>query len=528
VVSQKIVRLLADALGGFDAGLPVVLAGPVGSGRTVISLQAAAEAITRGEQVAYLTQEPPTLLLRQCNSLGFDLESAVRDGHLAFLELRSDVASLVRMHGASAFMAAICEEMPRARLIVIDPVTALASELADDAQLRSLIHEVFDSASRRGQSVVVTVPKEDLRRELEQVLVSLCGGYVELERDASGQRRLLLRTSRSGGLGTDSVPFEIGPLGALVRDEAGGLPDDAAPLELEPAPVAPSVNCDTGLDSGEPEAPSSRRKVLVVDDDRLLRERLTEYLEPSYDVVTAEDGFEAVAAILRERPDLIVLDLMMPRVSGHEVLRTLQAAGADVPVLVVSSFILRAVDRARALILGAADTLSKPVQRFELLHKVESLLLMPRSAQLARGDSELAESLFIPTDSRLLEEESFLDRFERACRFGESIGTESSLLAVKATSTANLEAFLSIGEDVLRIEDAVLRVSPTRALALLVASEISSLPSVLRRLGRGLRAQGRSTDLYRWKGHRAQPIAGEVDWSGFFKDLEPWPDGGSE
>ncbi|MBD0330140.1 MAG: response regulator transcription factor [Thermoleophilia bacterium] len=113
--------------------------------------------------------------------------------------------------------------------------------------------------------------------------------------------------------------------------------------------------------------------VLVVEDDADLRELLREVLERAgMDVREAGDGREALEAVYRDPPDLVVLDLVMPEVDGWETLARLRDATAA-PVLVLSA---RAgeVDKVRALRAGADDYVTKPFGRHELVARIEALL----------------------------------------------------------------------------------------------------------------------------------------------------------
>lgn len=117
-------------------------------------------------------------------------------------------------------------------------------------------------------------------------------------------------------------------------------------------------------------------RVLVVDDDpqvlRLMRVNLE--LE-GYDVVSAPDGEEALEAVVSERPDVVVCDVMMPGVDGLTVLRNLRAnpKTSKIPFVVVSAKAQRA-DVKAALDMGADRYITKPFDPQELLDAVEHLL----------------------------------------------------------------------------------------------------------------------------------------------------------
>ncbi len=114
--------------------------------------------------------------------------------------------------------------------------------------------------------------------------------------------------------------------------------------------------------------------MLVVDDDRAVRESLKRSLVfNGYDVHLAGDGAEALAGIGALAPDVVVMDVMMPKLDGLETTRALRAAGNDVPVIVLTA--RDAVgDRVEGLDAGADDYLTKPFALEELLARLRALL----------------------------------------------------------------------------------------------------------------------------------------------------------
>lgn len=110
---------------------------------------------------------------------------------------------------------------------------------------------------------------------------------------------------------------------------------------------------------------SPRKKVFVVDDDRSVRESLALLLKGNFDVACAADGEDALSRIGVERPDLILLDVMMPKLDGIETLRTLREQNSQIPVIMLTAHntVKSAV---LAMKLGATDFLSKPFDIEEL------------------------------------------------------------------------------------------------------------------------------------------------------------------
>jgi two-component system response regulator MprA len=134
-------------------------------------------------------------------------------------------------------------------------------------------------------------------------------------------------------------------------------------------------------------AASAKPHVLVVDDDKAVRESLRRSLEfNGYAVSLASDGAEALAGIgglaNGMGPDVVVMDVMMPRLDGIEATKALRKAGNDVPVLVLTA--RDAVgDRVEGLDAGADDYLTKPFALQELLARLRALL---RRVVPAEGD----------------------------------------------------------------------------------------------------------------------------------------------
>ena len=126
-------------------------------------------------------------------------------------------------------------------------------------------------------------------------------------------------------------------------------------------------------------------RILVVDDDRAVRESLRRSLQfNGYQVELASDGVQAMEQIEAQRPDAVVLDVMMPRLDGLEVCRRLRSTGDDLPILVLTA--RDAVsDRVAGLDAGADDYLPKPFALEELLARLRALLrrATPESDSLA-------------------------------------------------------------------------------------------------------------------------------------------------
>ena len=120
--------------------------------------------------------------------------------------------------------------------------------------------------------------------------------------------------------------------------------------------------------------------ILIVDDEPANVDMLTQELdEEGYTLLTASDGEEALIKVHEHQPDLILLDVMMPKVDGFTVCRILKGSGKTILIPVILLTALQAhEDRVRGIEAGADDFISKPFDRDELLAKIRALLRQKR------------------------------------------------------------------------------------------------------------------------------------------------------
>ncbi|MBQ8357785.1 MAG: response regulator transcription factor [Clostridia bacterium] len=121
-------------------------------------------------------------------------------------------------------------------------------------------------------------------------------------------------------------------------------------------------------------------RILVVDDDKNTRLLLRVVLEgANYTVFTATNGEEALTVMDREHIDLVVLDVMMPKMDGYEFTRTLREANSTLPILMISAKQLPA-DKHKGFLVGTDDYMTKPIDDEEMLYRIKALL---RRAKIA-------------------------------------------------------------------------------------------------------------------------------------------------
>jgi signal transduction histidine kinase/DNA-binding response OmpR family regulator len=231
-------------------------------------------------------------------------------------------------------------------------------------------------------------------------------------------------------------------------------PDRAAP-GAAPAPASPARR-------GEE---ASLPRVLVVEDEPEVAAALCDALRARYRVEVARDGAEGLAKARGLHPDLVVMDVFLPRVDGLDAARALKASSdtADIPVILLTGR-QSVADKVRELDLGAVDYVSRPVEPLELLHRVErALRLRAAERELARSQALLRQTGSDPATG-LCDRSGLLARMEQEQARARRYERPVTLLALRP------EVALS---DLARLAARVVR-------------EFSRVPDVLAHLGDGL------------------------------------------
>jgi DNA-binding response OmpR family regulator len=184
--------------------------------------------------------------------------------------------------------------------------------------------------------------------------------------------------------------------------------------------------------------------ILIAEDDTNIRLGLIATLESEgYDVVAASDGAQALKLYPQSKYDLVILDVMMPRVSGYDVCRELRAGGATLPVLFLTAK-GEEVDKVVGLKLGADDYVVKPFGVHELLARVEALLRRGRATAATGATPALAAEAAMPRVFRLAAAE--VDRNAFTARLP---GREAEALTARELRLAVVFA-LRLGETLSR------------------------------------------------------------------------------
>lgn len=131
------------------------------------------------------------------------------------------------------------------------------------------------------------------------------------------------------------------------------------------------------------------KRILVIEDDMAILRGLKDNLEyEHYEVLTATDGEQGYAIIREQKPDLVVLDLMLPRMSGFEICRKIRAAGVNVPILILTAR-GEEVDKVFGLNIGADDYMTKPFSVRELLARIQAIFRRATNSKSGRLPDEV-------------------------------------------------------------------------------------------------------------------------------------------
>ena len=142
------------------------------------------------------------------------------------------------------------------------------------------------------------------------------------------------------------------------------------------------------------------KKILVVDDEKKIVEILQAYLErDGYQVIAAFDGKTALALALKQHPDLVILDLMLPEISGWEVCRMIRKE-SEVPIIMLTARD-EVTDKIIGLEMGADDYVTKPFDTKELVSRVRAILRRAESKTAQKNIIQIAD-LYIDVDKRLV------------------------------------------------------------------------------------------------------------------------------
>ncbi|HEY3847121.1 MAG TPA: ATP-binding protein, partial [Acetobacteraceae bacterium] len=342
-------------------------------------------------------------------------------------------------------------------------ITVALTAVPDDETVLLTVHDtgigipeaelphIFDRFHRIEGQRGRTMEGTGIGLALVNELVRLHGGTIAVESHAGTGTTVSVRIPfGSDHLPADHVHEAIGrtapeavAAAAFVEEALRWLPDgeplqDAGILETSRDLAALAADTETGL----------RRRILLAEDNADMRDYITRLLQPGYDVVAVGDGQQALASARAAPPDLILSDVMMPRMDGLGLLAGIRADPAlrDLPVILLSA---RAGEEARddGLEAGAHDYLVKPFAARELLTRVRSNLELARLRQEARDSLLKANELL---EQRVAEEMERRAKAEASLRQAQKMEAIGHLTGGVAHDFNNLLTVISGGVETLQ------------------------------------------------------------------------------
>jgi diguanylate cyclase (GGDEF)-like protein len=380
---------------------------------------------------AHDLRQPLNVLLGQARLLLSGARAELADSHRAGLEaIERQGRRLLEMADDLAGLGSLEVGRLGVEREAVD-LGALCNEVADG--MAPALRDKGGALTRTlpAYPLVLRVDVEKLRRALtllfsQAILLAPRGGRIDLSLEPVPEGA---RISLALGVGEGATRSRhrtrtgaASELGLAICRELVEL--NGGTLETEPVErgLCFSVALPLSVDDAGPTRPTAgapgRPRLLVVEDEADQRDALAELLALDYQVATARDGEEGVRVARADPPDVIVMDLVMPRMDGFAALEALRGdhRTAEVPVIFVSA---RGDDvtRVKGLDLGAVDFLAKPFSERELKARIE------RTLRLSRRQTQLRQLAQTDTLTGLANLRAFRARLEDEVKRAERYGT---------------------------------------------------------------------------------------------------------
>jgi len=344
--------------GGFFKGQSVLVTGTSGTGKTNLALSFLAEGLKAGEICLYFSmEEMGNNLIRHARSLGVELETAIQEGRLTLLNIPS--AGLSEGEFLHLLRKNLTEIRPQR--LVIDPINFLNTVTASP----EMVHLTFQTMIRILREAKVTTI---CTSEISEVV----GDFKLTDFNYLVDTVILLRLAE----------IEATIRKAIMIIKQRGSEHDRNLRELlidsEGVRIGEPFMSYEGILTGRTRRRSDAglSKLLIVDDDPQMIELIkASFRDERYTLLSCTDGESALQMTITEAPDLIILDLMLPKLNGFEVCQRLKAdkATADIPVILLSAK-GETEAKVHGIKIGADDYITKPFSPQELVARVKMIL----------------------------------------------------------------------------------------------------------------------------------------------------------
>ncbi len=346
--------------GGFFSGQTILVAGTSGTGKTNLAMHFLAQGLDAGETCLYLSlEEQEGNLVRHARSLGLDLLPAIQEERLLVQNIPS--AGVSEGEFLHLLRRSIQESQPQR--LVIDPISFLNNVAASSGMAHLTFQTMVRYLRRSGVTTLCTSEIPEMVGDfklsdsnlsymvdtvillrLAEIETSIRKAIMIIkQRGSSHDRNLreLLIDNKGVRIGEPFLSHE-GILTGMTRRRSGSEPD----------------------------------KILIVDDDPRMVELIkASFRDERFTLMECGDGETAVRMSIMDDPDLVILDLMLPKLNGFEVCQRLKAepSTADIPVIMLSAK-GETESKVQSMNLGADDYMTKPFSPLELVARVKTIL----------------------------------------------------------------------------------------------------------------------------------------------------------
>ena len=350
---------LDDMLGGgFFKGQSVLVTGTSGTGKTNVALSFLSQGLKNSETCLYLSMEDMgSNLIRHARSLGMDFNEYVSNERLTLLNISSAGLS------EGEFLHLLRKQLAEIRpdRLVIDPINFLNKVAASS----EMAHITFQTMVRilRDANVTTVCTSEisevvgDFKLTDYNYLVDTVLLLRLAEIDTSIRKAIMIIKQRGSGHDRNLRELLIDSEGVRIGD-----------------PFLSYEGILTGRTRRRDEAEPS--KLLIVDDDQQMIELIkASFRDERFTLISCSDGEKGLQTVMTEAPDLVILDLMLPKINGFEICQRIKEdkTTTDIPVIILSAK-GETESKVKGIKIGADDYITKPFSPQELVARVKMIL----------------------------------------------------------------------------------------------------------------------------------------------------------
>ncbi|MFL5321852.1 MAG: ATP-binding protein [Myxococcaceae bacterium] len=358
--------------------------------------------------------------------------------------------------------------------------------IGDEVKLREVLQNLISNALHHAKSEVVVAAQRLPRPDGEAVRICVMDDGPGIPKD---KLHVIFDRYRHGGDGTglglaicrEFIDLHGGEIWAENRDEGGACFVFTLPLARPNAPMKRLDEHTVPLPVPEPQ----QARVLVVEDEPETAAIVAEILRTRYRVEVARDGAEGLARAKALKPDLVVMDVFLPKLDGLDAAAALKSSTdtADIPVILLSAH-QAVADKLRALNLGAVDYMGKPFQAMELLSRADRALQFRDTQRKLEKTQTLVRLAGRDPTTGLPDRDGVRMRLEqelaRSKRHGHALSL--ALLTPAFPVTDRVESLAASVRRRLRTHDVLAHIGDARFVLLLPESTVEASGALLARL----------------------------------------------